>query len=87
MRRRLEPELGERYDQSFHLIDEAKGTILSGEAALLDLARLLPSIKPFAEAVFRVPGIRRIPAVFYRTAAAWRRCSLRPSPAQTDKVT
>jgi predicted DCC family thiol-disulfide oxidoreductase YuxK len=87
MRRKLEPRLGERYDQSFHLVDEATGTVRSGEDALLDLARLLPSVKPFAEAMFRIPGVRRIPSIFYRTAAAWRRCSLRAAPPRTDKVT
>lgn len=87
MRKKMEPRLGATYDQSFHLIDDATGGVRSGEDALLDLARLLPSVKPFVEAVYKVPGVRRIPSVLYRTAAAWRRCTLRPVPAQTDKVT
>jgi len=87
IRDRIAPSLGDRYEQSFHLIDETTGKVRSGEDALLDLARLLPPIKPFAEVVFVLPGVRRIPGVFYRTAAAWRRCALQAAPSQTDKVT
>jgi predicted DCC family thiol-disulfide oxidoreductase YuxK len=87
VRSRIAPGLGDRYEQSFHLIDEGTGNVRSGEDALLDLARLLPCVRPFAEVVFLLPGVRHLPRVFYRTAAAWRRCAMRPSLAQTDKVT
>ena len=81
VRRALEPKLGERYDQSFHLVEEETGTIRSGEDALLELARLLPAVKPFAEVAFALPGVRRVPSLIYRTAAAWRRCVLGPPSA------
>lgn len=73
------PQLGRAFDESFHLIEDATGRIVSGERALLELARLLPAVKPFAEAAFALPGVRRLPVLAYRAAAAARRCAL-PRP-------
>jgi predicted DCC family thiol-disulfide oxidoreductase YuxK len=73
---RLRPSLGAAYEASFHLIDEKSGRVRSGEGALLELARLLPAVRPFAEVAFALPGVRRLPALAYRAAAAARRCAI-----------
>lgn len=66
---RLQPRLGERYEQAFHLVDESTGGVRSGEDALLALARMLPAVRPAAEVVFRTPLVRRVPGALYRAAA------------------
>ncbi len=80
---RLRPELGEAFDLSFHLILEPSGRVLSGEAALPDLARLLPAVRPFAGLLFGLPGLRRVPAALYAWASRGRACSLPPSARRT----
>ena len=72
--RRLRPELGEAFDHAFHLVLEPGGQVLSGEAALHDLARLLPAVRPFAEVIFGLPGLRRLPGALYGWAARGRTC-------------
>lgn len=80
---RLRPQLGAAFDRAFHLILEPDGRVLSGEAALHDLARLLPAVRPFAEVVFGLPGLRRLPGALYGWAARGRACSLPPAPQRT----
>lgn len=79
MEGRLRPQLGRAFDQSFHLILEPEGRVLSGEAALRDLARLLPWVRPFAEVVFGLPGLRRLPPALFAWAARGRACALGPA--------
>lgn len=75
--RSLRPQLGESFDRAFHLVLEPGGQVLSGEAALHDLARLLPAVRPFAEVMFGVPGLRRLPGAIYGWAARGRTCDPR----------
>jgi hypothetical protein len=72
---RLRPLVGGAYDLSFHLVDEAAGTAVSGEEALPALARLLPITAPLGAVAFKVPGLRDVPAVLYRAFAAGRTCA------------
>lgn len=80
---RLRPQLGDAFEASFHLVMEPGGEVRSGEAALHDLARLLPAVRPFAEVVFGLPGVRRMPAALYGWAARGRVCNTRPAPPRT----
>jgi len=77
---RLRPKLGAKYDLAFHLILEPEGTVLSGEDALHDLARLLPAVKPLADVVYAIPGVRRAPGALYGSFAKGRQCALHPEP-------
>lgn len=70
----MRKKVGAAYDNSFHLILEPAGKVVSGENALEDLARLLTSA-PFGGAVFKVPGVRGAAAGVYRAFAAGRTCA------------
>ncbi len=70
---RMRPKLGTAYDISFHL-ELPGGEVKSGEAALEDLAKLLPAAAPFGGVAFRVPGVRGVTGVIYRAFAAGRTC-------------
>lgn len=72
---RMRARVGAGYDQSFHLILEPGGRVVSGEDALEDLAKLLPAAAPLAGALFKVPGVRGAAAGVYRAFAAGRACA------------
>ncbi|HEX9708375.1 MAG TPA: DCC1-like thiol-disulfide oxidoreductase family protein [Candidatus Thermoplasmatota archaeon] len=75
-RRRLEGRMGDAYWASFHLVGRDGRTVRSGADALPELAQLLPAVRPFAAALFRTPGLRRLPAAAYEAAAFARACAL-----------